>query len=100
LEELQAELFRRAAQLRDEHTRHVDSKQEFIEYFTPKNIEQPELHGGFAWAHWSEGPELDRTLADLKVTVRCVPLEQESPPGKCIFTGTPSSQRALFAKAY
>ena len=38
---------------------------------------------------------------DLKVTVRCIPLEGGKPKGdKCIFTGNPAKYRAVFAKSY
>ena len=39
-------------------------------------------------------------LKELKVTIRCVPLDAPEEPGKCIFTGKPSTKRAIFAKAY
>ena len=57
-------------------------------------------YGGFAWCHWSEGPEVEEIIKDLKVTIRCVPLDQNDEPGTCIFTGKPSERRAVFAKAY
>jgi prolyl-tRNA synthetase len=100
LEEIQQALFDRAAKLRDEHTRRIDDFAEFAAYFTPKNTEQPEIHGGLACCHFTEGPEMDEKLKDLKVTIRCVPLDAEEEAGKCIFTGKPSLRRAVFAKAY
>jgi len=45
-------------------------------------------------------PAMHELLKDLKVTVRCVPLAGPQEPGKCIFTGKPSTKRAIFAKAY
>ncbi len=36
---------------------------------------------------------------DLSVTVRCIPLEKGE-PGVCPFTGKPSAQRVIWAKAY
>jgi prolyl-tRNA synthetase len=38
-------------------------------------------------------------LKELKV-IRCVPLDVPEEPGRCIFTGKPSTRRAVFAKAY
>ena len=78
----------------------IDSLKEFEAYFTPKNEEQPEIHGGLAYSHFVESPEMDEKLKALKVTVRCVPLDGEDEPGKCIFTGQPSKRRGVFAKAY
>ena len=34
---------------------------------------------------------MEEKLKELKVTVRCVPLDGEDEPGKCIFTGQPSN---------
>ena len=78
----------------------IDSLKEFEAFFTPKNEEQPEIHGGLAYSHFVESPEMDEKLKALKVTVRCVPLDGEDEPGKCIFTGQPSKRRGVFAKAY
>ena len=41
----------------------------------------------------------ERIKDDLGVTVRCIPLEK-SEPGTCPFTGQPSAQRVVWAKAY
>ena len=44
--------------------------------------------------------ELEKKIKDdLSVTVRCIPLEK-SEPGTCPFTGKPSAQRVVWAKAY
>ena len=43
---------------------------------------------------------MDEKLKELKVTIRCIPLDAEDEPGKCIFTGQPSTRRGVFAKAY
>ena len=93
-------LFQRALKLREENTCQIDTLDEFKAYFTPKNDAKPEIHAGFAYCHWSEEPAMHELLKDLKVTVRCVPLSGQQEPGKCIFTGKPSTKRAIFAKAY
>jgi len=101
LEEIQAGMYQRALEHREENTRHIDSLDEFREYFTPANAKQPEIHGGFAHCHFTEGDEqMQQELKKLAVTIRCVPVDQEEAPGKCIFTGKESQQRAVFAKAY
>ncbi|MEM7314229.1 MAG: proline--tRNA ligase [Planctomycetota bacterium] len=100
LEEMQTGLFDRAAAMRKEHTRDIDSLDEFREYFTPKNKDQPEIHGGFAVSHFVEDQQVLDTLKELKVTIRCVPIEHNDEPGTCIFTGKPAERRAVFAKAY
>ena len=78
---------------------------EFEAFFTPKNADNPEIHGGFAICHFVEGPKTTEILARHKVTIRCIPVADEpgfgeAEPGVCIFTGQPTTQRAVFAKAY
>lgn len=100
LTEMQAGLFQRALAMREAATQKIDSLDEFRAYFTPKDEKNPEIHGGFALCHFVESDEMEAILKDLKVTVRCVPLEGDDEPGKCIFTGQPSQRRGVFAKAY
>lgn len=100
LDEIQQGLYDRALQLRTDNTREINSLDKFKKYFTPRNSDQPEIHGGFAMCHFKDCPEVDEICKELKVTVRCIPLEGEKETGKCIFTGQESQGRAVFAKAY
>jgi prolyl-tRNA synthetase len=103
LEEIQNNLFTRAKTFRDQHTVRIDSKADFYDFFTPKNDERPEIHGGFALAHWSGESEVEAKIkADLKVTIRCIPFSPElrGEPGICPFSGKPSKGRVVFGKAY
>jgi prolyl-tRNA synthetase len=99
LQSIQDGIYTRAQDFQRENTRIIESKEEFYAFFTPKNEEKPEVHGGFALAHWNGSAEVEaRIKEELKVTIRCLPFEEE--PGTCIFTGEPSSQRVVFAKSY
>jgi prolyl-tRNA synthetase len=101
LDAIQENLLCRATAFRDAQTRVIDSKEDFYEYFTPKNAEKPEIHGGFALAHWNGSAEVEAKIKeDLKVTIRCIPLEENPEAGTCIFTGEPSRLRVVFAKSY
>ncbi|MFH1707921.1 MAG: proline--tRNA ligase, partial [Planctomycetota bacterium] len=101
LEEIQSTLLARAQAFRTEHTRTIDSREEFIQYFTPRNAEQPEIHGGFALCHWSGDPKVEEEIQkELGVTVRCIPLDAPHEDGKCVWSGQPSTRRVVFAKAY
>ena len=104
LASIQQSLLDRARQFRDMHTRAIDSKEEFYEFFTPKNASKPEIHGGFALAHWNGSREVEEQIkSDLKVTIRCIPLANganPSEPGVCIFSGGPSRGRVLWGKSY
>ncbi len=100
LNSIQQNLLQRAREFREVNTRKIDSKEEFYDFFTPKNSAKPEIHGGFAFAHWNGSREIEEQIKnDLKVTIRVIPL-QGSEPGRCIFTGEPSVRRVIWAKAY
>ncbi|MGI9115672.1 MAG: proline--tRNA ligase [Chthoniobacterales bacterium] len=100
LASIQYNLLQRATQFRDLHTREIDSRDEFYRFFTPVNSAKPEIHGGFALAHWNGSGTVEEQIKnDLKVTIRCIPFG-EAEPGRCIFTGDPSPRRVIWAKAY
>jgi prolyl-tRNA synthetase len=100
LDEIQANLYQRAQKHQQENTVSIDSLDEFKQYFTPKNRDKPEIHGGFALCHWCEDPKVYQILDELKVTIRCIPFNQPEESGNCIFTGQPSTKRAIFGKSY
>jgi prolyl-tRNA synthetase len=101
LNSIQQNLYDRAKKFRDENTRAIESKEEFYEFFTPKNSAKPEIHGGFALAHWNGSGKVEEQIKnDLKVTVRCIPGDDTAQPGRCIFSGEPSSRRVIWAKSY
>jgi prolyl-tRNA synthetase len=100
LDEIQHGLLQRALKRREEATVEMDNLKDFVAYFTPASEERAEIHGGLAYAHFVESPEMDEKLKELKVTIRCVPLNGEGEAGKCIFTGQASTRRGVFAKAY
>ena len=103
LHSIQAGLLARAKAFRKEHTRRIDSRDEYYSFFTTEREEEGKptpIHGGFAMTHFSGEVELEKKIKDdLSVTVRCIPLEK-SEPGTCPFTGKPSAQRVVWAKAY
>jgi len=101
LEEIQNGLYERALKFRERHTHKIDTKDDFYAFFTPKNREQPEIHGGFALSHWCGDPEVEAQIKeDLSVTIRCIPLDSEAEEGKCVITGKKSHGRVIYAKAY
>ena len=91
LSEIQQALFDRALAFRKSNT--VEPK-DYGEFKTA-------VERGFALAHWcgSEGCE-GKIKEETKATMRCIPLEQSGEPGKCIFCGHASKEKAIFAKAY
>jgi len=93
LDEIQLHMFNKAKQFRDEHITKVDTWQSFIETLNEK--------AGFVSAHWDGTPETEEAIkTETKATIRCIPLDNEQESGKCIYSGKPSTQRVLFARAY
>jgi prolyl-tRNA synthetase len=101
LNQIQANLQADARNLRETYTRtDITTFGELSEFFTPKNSEKPEIHGGFVLAHFHDSALVPEKLKQLKLTVRCKPLDQEESEGNCIVTGQKTNSRAIFAKAY
>jgi prolyl-tRNA synthetase len=104
LQEIQDALFARAVAYRAEHTKQIDTKDEFYAFFADPPKKKPSdptpIHAGFAMTHFNGDPALETKIKDdLKVTVRCIPLEPGE-PGTCPFTGQPSAKRVVWAKSY
>ena len=100
LQSIQDSLYARALAFRDANTRVIDSKDKFYAYFTATNAEKPEIHGGFALAHWNGSAKVEAKIKDdLKVTIRCIPFGPDD-PGVCPFSGEPSAKRVIWAKSY
>lgn len=104
LDQIQQGMYDRALAFQQDHTRRIDSKEEFVAFFTPKNSNKPEIHAGFALCHWAGTAEDEKNLQrDYKVTIRCIPIDNSlntEEEGTCPFTGKPSKRRVVFAKAY
>ncbi|MDB5159477.1 MAG: proline--tRNA ligase, partial [Mucilaginibacter sp.] len=93
LEEIQTNIYQKAANFRTENTTEVDTYEEFKRLLDEKP--------GFLSAHWDGTAETEQQIKDeTKATIRCIPLNNKQEEGKCILTGKPSSQRVLFARAY
>ena len=97
---MQRSLFDRAVAFRAEHTHPVDGWKDFEAFFTPKNAEQPEIHGGFAMSHWCGAAACEERIREHKITIRCIPLDVPKEQGQCVVCGQPSANRVLCAKSY
>ena len=93
LEEIQTSLYDKAFSFRNEHITEVDSYEVFKAVLEEK--------GGFISAHW-DGSEATEELIkkETKATIRCIPYGTKEEAGDCVYSGKPSTQRVLFAKAY
>jgi prolyl-tRNA synthetase len=93
LAEIQENLLKRAQQFRADNLHVVDSYEEFKT--------QLEQKSGFYLAHWDGTKETEAKIKEeTKATIRCIPIDIASEPGKCMVTGAPSKGRVVFAKAY
>ena len=100
LDEMQAGLLAKAKAFQKEHTREITTEADFVEFFTPKNVDAPEIHGGFASMGFCCDSELEDKIAkEYKVTVRCIPSATADEVVPCVFTGQPG-KRVIFAKSY
>ncbi len=93
LTEIQDNLFQKALKFREENTTEVNSFDEFKQVLESK--------GGFVKAHWDGTAMTEEMIkSETKATIRCILLDDQAQSGKCIFTGAPSRQQVVFAKAY
>jgi prolyl-tRNA synthetase len=101
LENMQKEMYDKAKKFMQDNTIEIDSYDEFKKTFTPKNEEKPEIHGCFARSHWCGSRKCEEAVKEeLKVTVRNIPASEKESEGKCIYCGSPSKRRVIFAKSY
>jgi len=93
LKEIQETLYTKATNYRDEHISEVNDFESFKEILNSK--------GGFISAHWDGTAKSEEAIKKAtKATIRCIPNNTKPEDGVCVFSGNPSKQRVLFAKAY
>lgn len=93
LTEIQDSLFEKALNYRDGMIHKVENYEQFKDVLENK--------GGFISAHWDGTPETEELIKqETKATIRCIPLNNPLEDGVCFYSGKPSIQRVLFAKAY
>lgn len=93
LNDIQDNLFKTALARRESMTHVANSYDEFKKLLDEK--------GGFIYAHWDGTSETEEKIKEeTKATIRCIPLNNKQEAGNCIYTGKPSTQRVIFARAY
>ncbi|WKB80472.1 proline--tRNA ligase [Cellulophaga lytica] len=93
LDDIQKNIYKKAADYRAKHITEVNSYDEFKEVLESK--------GGFISAHWDGTAETEEKIKnETKATIRCIPMDAKEENGSCMLTGKPSKNRVLFAKAY
>ncbi len=93
LNEIQENIYNKAETFRDDHITEANSYEEFQALLDGKT--------GFIAAHWDGTTETELKIKEeTKATIRCIPLNNKQEEGICIYSGKPSTQRVLFARAY
>lgn len=92
LDNIQQNIYQKALNFRLANTHKIDTWSEF-----EKQIEE----GGFLLCHWDGTSETEEKIKELtKATIRCIPLDAVKEEGFCVYSGKPSKQRVIFARAY
>ena len=93
LENIQSNIFEKALNFRESKTFHADSMEEFERILNEQ--------GGFVYAHWDGTSQTEQKIKEVtKATIRCIPINNKQEEGQCIYSGKPSKERVLFARAY
>jgi prolyl-tRNA synthetase len=91
LDTIQAELFRRAWQFRQDNTHQPKTYDEFRQV----------VQDAWALVWWCGEQECEAQIKeDTKATTRNIPTEQSGGAGVCIHCGKPAQEQAIFARAY
>ena len=93
LQQIQDNLYQKAKNMTETKTYSANTYEDFKRILD----ETP----GFVMAHWDGTPESEQKIKEeTKATIRCIPLNNKQEAGKCIYSGNPSVQRVVFARAY
>ena len=91
--EIQASIYNKALNFRDDNTYKTDDWKEFTDII--------ENRGGFVLAHWDGTTETEEKIKEeTKATIRCIPFDSTEEDGLCIYSGKPSKRRVVFARSY
>ena len=92
LDDIQANIFKKAKDYRDAHIYECDDYEEF-----KKRVQD----GGFFLCHWDGTAETEAKIKeDTNATIRCVPFDVEQTPGVDMVSGKPAVARVLIARSY
>ncbi len=92
LDEIQANIFKKAKDFRDAHIYECDNYEEFKERVKD---------GGFFLCHWDGTAETEAKIKEeTQATIRCIPFGFEQTAGVDMVSGKPSVARVLVARSY
>ena len=92
LDEIQANIFKKAKDFRDAHIYECDNYEEFKERVKD---------GGFFLCHWDGTADTEAKIKEeTQATIRCIPFGFEQTAGVDMVSGKPSVARVLVARSY
>ncbi len=93
LETIQRDMLARARAHMEQHTHAARTKEEFVELFKE--------NAGFVKAMWCGETQCEEQIkADMSVTSRCMPYEQECLSDTCIYCGRPAKKMVYWGRSY
>jgi prolyl-tRNA synthetase len=93
LQDIQQNIYDKALGFRNDSITEVNTFEEMMQVLDTK--------AGFVSAHWDGTGETEEKIKEkCKATIRCIPFDNKQEAGTCIFSGKPSKERVLFARAY
>ncbi|NLS45282.1 MAG: proline--tRNA ligase [Firmicutes bacterium] len=93
LSDVQEGLYRRAKKFMDENTHTSDNYDEFKDII--------EAQRGLIFAPWCGNPNCETSIKEESgATIRCIPMDSEPKPGKCVCCGDNTDTWVYFGKAY
>ena len=101
LDEIQENYFIQAKQFFDKNLKaDIKDFSNLKSFFSPKDEKKPEVHGGFVKAKWCGERLCEDKIAEFKVSIRCLPMEQSGEKGKCLICDSTATKDAIYAKSY
>jgi len=91
LDDIHDNLLAKATKFRDDHT------------YKPKDYDEFRslVNSGWLFSYWCGDKTCELKIKeDTKATLRCIPLDQNNPGGKCIYCGKDTKQKVYFSRAY
>jgi prolyl-tRNA synthetase len=91
LDDIHDNLLAKASKFRDDHT------------YDPKDYDEFRslVNSGWVYSYWCGDKACEAKIKeDTKATLRCIPLDQNIPDGKCIYCSKDAKQKAYFSRAY
>ena len=104
LERIQSDMFNKAKERLNQNIRtDITTPEEFKTYFNQANewIEDSKMGKvAFVRGKWCGDNATEEILKELKISIRCLPLDQTGTKGKCLLTGKDATLDVIYARSY